>query len=76
MNFSRAGQWSDPANWSSVAGGIPNPSDDIVIDGDGVTASVVHLDQYFDLNGTLVIDADDSLVIDSGASLTDSEEIA
>ncbi|MFC1909260.1 Ig-like domain-containing protein, partial [Chloroflexota bacterium] len=67
------GFWDDDANWSPE--GVPTSTDQIIIDGDGLTYSVVTLNFGFDIGGSLTIDEGDTLVISAGSTLTNGSLI-
>jgi len=58
--------WSDPTNWNQER--LPEKEDSIIIDNNNEVGSEVHLDIDFILNGSLLIDGNDLLVIDNGVS--------
>jgi hypothetical protein len=61
-----AGNWSDASKWSA---GVPTATSNVVIDNGNGVASAVTVDGGFVCNN-LTIDADDSLTIPSGSTLT------
>jgi hypothetical protein len=61
-----AGNWSDPGKWSA---GVPTATSNVFIDNGNGVASAVTVDGGFACNN-LTIDADDSLTITSGNTLT------
>jgi hypothetical protein len=67
------GVWNDGANWSPP--GVPASTDHIVIDTDFSTPSVVTLDIDFAIEGSLTINLNDALFIDTGVSLDNNSTI-
>jgi len=61
------GVWSEGSNWSPT--GVPASTDVIIIDDNGGTDSVVTLDINFTLEGSLLIEYGDTLVISAGVDL-------
>jgi len=61
------GDWEDANNWSN---GLPNSSDNILIDDALETNSTAHLNDDFLLTGDLHVDHGDTLIIEKGATLT------
>jgi hypothetical protein len=61
-----AGNWSDPSKWSA---GLPTATSNVFIDNGNAAASAVTVDGGYVCNN-LTIDANDTLTITSGNTLT------